>query len=158
MPKANGTKNKSKAPTATTPSRRSKRSKKSSQLETPISKDTPSKSSSHNVSKQQKEDDAYEAQFWKLHVDKVSTLINKCMKTYEWDKDTAKRVLTSYRQFLVVKKEREDWNLDAKLQPSWSVDRMWEVHTEIEDYSFDMETLCKRQCYIALPSLFLFNQ
>ena len=153
MPKTNGTK-KSKATTASTPSRRSKRSKWSSQLESPHNKDTPSKSSSHNVSKQQKEDDAYEAQFWKLHVDKVSTLINKCMKTYEWDKDTAKRVFTSYRQFLMVKKEAEDWNPNAKLQPSWSVDRMWEIHTEIEDYSFDMETLCKGQCCIALSCLF----
>jgi hypothetical protein len=91
----------------------------------------------------QQQEDKEEAQWWKIHVDKASTLINKCMKAYNWDKDTAKRVFASYRQFLVVKKEEEDWSVEPKLKPCWSVDRMWEEHTDMEDYSFDMETLCE---------------
>jgi hypothetical protein len=91
----------------------------------------------------QQQEDKEEAQWWKIHVDKASTLIHKCMKAYNWDKDTAKRVFASYRQFLVVKKEEEDWSVEPKLKPCWSVDRMWDEHTDIEDYSFDMETLCE---------------
>jgi hypothetical protein len=90
----------------------------------------------------QEENDAHEAQWWKIHVDKATTLINKCAKAYDWDKSTARRVLTSYRHFLMVKKEAEDWFIEAKLEPCWSVDRMWQQHCEMEDYSFDTETLC----------------
>lgn len=88
--------------------------------------------------------DKIEAQWWKTHADRGSTLIKECMQQYYgWDKPMAKRVLISYRQFLMVKKEAEDWSVEPKLEPCWAVGCMWEIHIEMDDYSSDTETLCE---------------
>lgn len=86
--------------------------------------------------------DKIEADWWKMHDGKVRMLINKCMKDLDWDKPTATRVLTSYRQFLVVKKEAKDWSQEPKLKPCWAVGLMWNQHCYMEDYIVDTETLC----------------
>lgn len=62
------------------------------------------------------------------------------MKAYTWDRAETKRVLNSYRQFLLLKKEKRDWNA-TYLSPCWPIDQMWLQHSEMDDYDFDMGNL-----------------
>ena len=62
------------------------------------------------------------------------------MKSYSWDRVETKKILNSYRQFLLLKKEHEDWDATI-LSPCWPVDQMWLQHSQMEDYDFDMNNL-----------------
>jgi hypothetical protein len=106
--------------------------------------ETPSKAArriSDEVDKA-KANELHEKEWWNTNVEKISLLIQLCMRVYEWDNATTKQVLKSYRQFLMVKKEHEDWDA-KKFVPCWSVEQMWKQHSTMEDYDFDMSNLCE---------------
>ena len=85
-------------------------------------------------------DDNHEENWWALNVQKAVQLIERCMKAYNWERTETKRILNSYRQFLVLKKEHADWEA-TQLTPCWPVDRMWFEHGQMEDYDYDMRNL-----------------
>ncbi|KAL9186797.1 hypothetical protein ACHAXT_010517 [Thalassiosira profunda] len=85
-------------------------------------------------------DDVHEQNWWAINVEKAAALIEKCMKEYGWDRAETKRILASYRHFLILKKEHEDWD-ESKLFPCWPVFSMWEEHRGMDDYSTDMRDL-----------------
>ena len=90
--------------------------------------------------KEAETDDAHEQNWWAINVEKAAALIEKCMKEYGWDRGETKRIFAAYRQFLVVKKEHEDWD-ETKFFPCWPVDKMWLEHGVMDDYSTDMRDL-----------------
>jgi hypothetical protein len=96
--------------------------------------------------------DLPEEEWWKTNVDKVSVLIKLCSRAYDWDDATAKKVLKSYRQFLVIKREHSDWD-SKKFTPCWSVDQMWKQHSTLDDYDFDMSNLCELPVFTSVVIL-----
>ena len=85
-------------------------------------------------------DDQHEQNWWKLHVEKAASLVERCTKQYNWDKADTTNILTSYRHFLLLKKEMKDWEA-TKLVPCWPVAEMWYQHSQMEDYDYDMRNL-----------------
>ena len=67
---------------------------------------------------------------WSLHVEKAASLVEKCMKQYNWSRADTKNVLNAYRQLLLLKKEMTDWNA-TKLSPCWPVAQMWLQHRKV---------------------------
>ena len=88
----------------------------------------------------------HEQNWWKINVKKAATLIEKCMKEYGWDRTETTRILKQYREFLVLKKEKSDWNATI-LYPCWPVDQMWLQHSEMEDFDYDMRNLLGHVIY-----------
>ena len=107
--------------------RRSKRTKVAPSNDEPVI-ETQSDSVPH-LTKEQVELDARESQWWRENVDIVSDIIENIIEKWGWEKSTAKRVLTSYRQFMVVKMEENVPNKETKLYPCWSVFEMWCMHS-----------------------------
>eukprot|EP00573_Skeletonema_grethae_P012076 CAMPEP_0201710668 /NCGR_PEP_ID=MMETSP0578-20130828/58741_1 /ASSEMBLY_ACC=CAM_ASM_000663 /TAXON_ID=267565 /ORGANISM="Skeletonema grethea, Strain CCMP 1804" /LENGTH=285 /DNA_ID=CAMNT_0048199699 /DNA_START=648 /DNA_END=1505 /DNA_ORIENTATION=- len=72
----------------------------------------------------------------------ASALTKRCMRAYSWDETKARKVLSAYRQFIILKKELKDW--DAKiLSPCHLVDQMWHCHIlDVVNYCHDMMLLC----------------
>ena len=85
-------------------------------------------------------DDQHEQNWWKLHVEKAASLVERCTKQYNWDTADTTNILTSYRHFLLLKKEMKDWEA-TKLVPCWPVAEMWYQHSQMEDYDYDMRNL-----------------
>lgn len=54
----------------------------------------------------------------------ASALVKRCMVEYNWDEDKARKVLLAYYQFIMLKKELNDWDATV-LSPCYWVDRMW---------------------------------
>lgn len=77
---------------------------------------------------------------WSLHVEKAASLVEKCMKQYNWSRADTKNVLNAYRQLLLLKKEMSDWNA-TKLSPCWPIAQMWLQHSKLDDFDFDMTNL-----------------
>ena len=67
-------------------------------------------------------------------------MVERCTKQYNWDKADTTNILTSYRHFLLLKKEMKDWEA-TKLVPCWPVAEMWYQHSQMEDYDYDMRNL-----------------
>jgi len=67
-------------------------------------------------------------------------LIERSMKVHGWYRAEAKRIFDAYRQYLVLIKEHADWH-GEKLIPCHSVDEMWHLHEQMDDYNFDMRNL-----------------
>mmetsp|Transcript_13755 Transcript_13755/g.24874 ORF Transcript_13755/g.24874 Transcript_13755/m.24874 type:complete len:371 (+) Transcript_13755:116-1228(+) len=85
-------------------------------------------------------DDFHEKNWWKINVEKAVSLIERCMEMYNWGRAETKKILNSYRQFLVLKKEHADWDATV-LSPCWPVDQMWAQHSQMEDFDYDMRNL-----------------
>ncbi len=68
----------------------------------------------------------------------ASALVKRCMRTYSWDETKARKILTAYRQFIILKKELKDW--DSKLlSPCQLVDQMWHCHIlDVVNYCHDI--------------------
>jgi len=67
---------------------------------------------------------------WSLNVEKAASLVEKCMKQYNWSRADTKNVLNAYRQLLLLKKEMSDWNA-TKLSPCWPIAQMWLQHRKV---------------------------
>jgi hypothetical protein len=84
-----------------------------------------------------------------LHAESVpeqgaTPLVRRCMRAYGWAEPEARSVLRAYRQFLRVKKAKEDWKAEL-LSPSAAVDRMWHQHVlDSVNYVHDCQLLCGR--------------
>ena len=67
----------------------------------------------------------------------ASALVKRCMRTYSWDEAKARKVLASYRQFIALKKNLQDWNAEI-LSPCYLVDQMWHCHIlDVVNYCHD---------------------
>lgn len=82
----------------------------------------------------------YENNWWKINFIKASSLIERCMKSYGWDRNETKRLFASYRKFLLLKKEMADWDA-TRLMPCFPIDLIWQEHIGMEDYDPDMRDL-----------------
>ena len=72
----------------------------------------------------------------------ASALVKRCMRTYSWDEAKARKVLDAYRQFIILKKNLEDWKAEI-LSPCYLVDQMWHCHIlDVVNYYHDMMLLC----------------
>eukprot|EP00984_Skeletonema_dohrnii_P018541 scaffold8681_cov96-Skeletonema_dohrnii-CCMP3373.AAC.6 len=59
-----------------------------------------------------------------------------------WDEAKARKVLASYRQFIMLKKNLQDWSAEI-LSPCYLVDQMWHCHIlDVVNYCHDMMLLC----------------
>jgi hypothetical protein len=92
------------------------------------------------VRRERDADEMREENWWKAHVAEAASLIERCAGSLPWDIDEARRVFASYRQFLLLKKERADWD-GTRLVPCWPVNEMWRMHGRMEDYESDMKDL-----------------
>ncbi len=97
-----------------------------------------------------REDDFNEKTWWMVDLDPVeetslqgaSVLVKRCMRMHGWDEAKARKVLASYRQFITLKKNHQDWNAE-KLSPCYLVDQMWHCHIlDVVNYCHDMMLLC----------------
>ena len=97
-----------------------------------------------------REDDFNAKTWWMVDLDPVeetslqgaSVLVKRCMRTYNWDEAKARKVLASYRQFIILKKKYQDWNAEI-LSPCYLVDQMWHCHVlDVMNYCHDMMLLC----------------
>ena len=75
---------------------------------------------------------SHEQIWWDENVKKMASLVKCCGKSYGWDHTEVNRILESYRQFLVLKKEHADWN-GTKLHPCWPVKEVWKKHNKMTD-------------------------
>ena len=74
----------------------------------------------------------------------ATALVKRCMRTYGWDEMKTRKVLNAYRQFIILKKESEDWDAQI-LSPCFLVDQMWHCHVlDVVNYCHDMMLLCGR--------------
>mmetsp|Transcript_3736 Transcript_3736/g.7973 ORF Transcript_3736/g.7973 Transcript_3736/m.7973 type:complete len:307 (+) Transcript_3736:78-998(+) len=72
----------------------------------------------------------------------ASALVKRCMRIHGWDETKARKVLASYRQFIMLKKNIQDWNAKI-LSPCYLVDQMWHCHIlDVVNYCHDMMLLC----------------
>lgn len=92
------------------------------------------------INPKQKTNELYENNWWKINNAKASSLIEKCMKSYGWDRNEAKRLFASYRKFLLLKKEMADWDA-TRLMPCFPIDLIWQEHIGMEDYDANMRDL-----------------
>ena len=97
-----------------------------------------------------REDDFNEKTWWMVDLTPIgssspqgaSALVKRCMRTYSWDETRARKVLASYRQFIVLKKNLQDWDAEV-LSPCYLVDQMWHCHIlDVVNYCHDMMLLC----------------
>jgi hypothetical protein len=77
------------------------------------------------------------------HITQGATpLVARCMRVYHWPESKTRKILKAYRQFLMLKKIKEDWNAEI-LSPSAEVDLMWHQHIlDVVNYSHDCMLLC----------------
>mmetsp|Transcript_24183 Transcript_24183/g.67050 ORF Transcript_24183/g.67050 Transcript_24183/m.67050 type:complete len:317 (-) Transcript_24183:252-1202(-) len=72
----------------------------------------------------------------------ATPLVARCMRNYNWDEYHSRRVLASYRHFLILKKERQDW-AGKELSPCPHVELMWKEHIcDMINYWHDCQILC----------------
>jgi hypothetical protein len=72
----------------------------------------------------------------------ATPLVRRCMKFYGWDELYCRRVLKAYRQFLIIKEKKKDWNA-VLLLPSVDVNEMWHQHIlDVNNYIHDCMLLC----------------
>jgi small ubiquitin-related modifier len=72
----------------------------------------------------------------------ATPLVARCMRVHHWPEREARKILKTYRQFLVLKKIKEDWNAEI-LSPSAEVDLMWHQHIlDVVNCSHDCMLLC----------------
>mmetsp|Transcript_18045 Transcript_18045/g.23291 ORF Transcript_18045/g.23291 Transcript_18045/m.23291 type:complete len:224 (-) Transcript_18045:261-932(-) len=72
----------------------------------------------------------------------ATPLVARCMRVHLWDEEHARRVLTAYKQFLILKTERKDW-YGKELSPCADVERMWQLHiVDMSNYYHDCMLLC----------------
>jgi len=72
----------------------------------------------------------------------ASALVKRCMRTHGWDEAKARKVLDAYRQFIILKKNLQDWDANI-LSPCYLVDQMWHCHIlDVVNYYHDMMLLC----------------
>ena len=55
----------------------------------------------------------------------ATLLVARCIRVNFWDEEQTHRVLTSSKQFLVLKKEKKDWYA-KELSPCGDVEKMWQ--------------------------------
>lgn len=81
----------------------------------------------------------------------ATSLIRRCMRSYNWSLEQTKGILKAYRQFLTLKKDLGD--LDATiLSPSHLVEQMWRQHIlDNGNYCHDMVLLCGGQVMLHNP-------
>uniref|UniRef100_A0A7S2YJ45 Uncharacterized protein n=1 Tax=Entomoneis paludosa TaxID=265537 RepID=A0A7S2YJ45_9STRA len=73
----------------------------------------------------------------------ATPLVKRCMRNYAWDELHARRVLASYRQFLLLKIDQKDWRA-TKLSPCPHVELMWKEHIcDMANYYQDCLLLCQ---------------
>ena len=92
------------------------------------------------INPKQKTNELYENNWWKINIAKASSLIEKCMKSYGWDRNETKRLFASYRKFLLLKKEMADWDA-TRLMPCFPIDLIWQEHIGMDDYDANMRDL-----------------
>eukprot|EP00522_Entomoneis_paludosa_P008677 CAMPEP_0172444912 /NCGR_PEP_ID=MMETSP1065-20121228/4924_1 /TAXON_ID=265537 /ORGANISM="Amphiprora paludosa, Strain CCMP125" /LENGTH=214 /DNA_ID=CAMNT_0013195673 /DNA_START=97 /DNA_END=741 /DNA_ORIENTATION=+ len=72
----------------------------------------------------------------------ATPLVARCMRVHMWDEDHCRRVLTGYKQFLAIKKEKKDW-YSKELTPCPDVEKMWKEHIcDMGNYWHDCQLLC----------------
>lgn len=72
----------------------------------------------------------------------ATPLVARCMRVHGWDEDHARRVLTAYKQFLALKKEKKDYYA-KEITPSVEVEKMWKEHIcDMGNYWHDCQLLC----------------
>ncbi len=72
----------------------------------------------------------------------ASALVKRCIRIFGWDEPIARRVLAAYRQFIILKKEKKDWDATI-LYPCHLVEQMWHCHIlDVVNYYHDMMLLC----------------
>jgi hypothetical protein len=73
----------------------------------------------------------------------ATVLVKRCLRKYpEWDEAFARRVLKAYQQFLILKKEKQDWDATL-LPPCDKVDLVWHEHMlDVCNYYHDCMLLC----------------
>jgi len=72
----------------------------------------------------------------------ASALVKRCMRIHGWDETKARKVLASYSQFIMLKKNIQDWNAKI-LSPCYLVDQMWHCHIlDVVNCCHDMMLLC----------------
>lgn len=74
----------------------------------------------------------------------ATALVKRCMRVYGWSLQKTRRILTAYRQFIILKCEHKDWDA-TELSPSYIIDQMWHQHIlDVVNYCHDMMLLCGR--------------
>ena len=72
----------------------------------------------------------------------ATPLVDRCMRTHNWDEGFALRVLEGYRKFLRLKQMFHDYDA-KKLTPSIPVEEMWHLHIlDTANYKKDCRLLC----------------
>ena len=72
----------------------------------------------------------------------ASPLVKRCMRTHGWNLTKTRKILSAYKQFLMLKKQLEDWD-GMLLSPCYLVDLMWHQHIlDNVNYYHDMLLLC----------------
>ena len=56
-----------------------------------------------------------------------TSLQERCIRTFGWSNEFAKKALKGYRQFIKLKLQQEDWDASV-LSPSNTVDKVWHQH------------------------------
>eukprot|EP00522_Entomoneis_paludosa_P017415 CAMPEP_0172450204 /NCGR_PEP_ID=MMETSP1065-20121228/8651_1 /TAXON_ID=265537 /ORGANISM="Amphiprora paludosa, Strain CCMP125" /LENGTH=1204 /DNA_ID=CAMNT_0013201981 /DNA_START=239 /DNA_END=3853 /DNA_ORIENTATION=- len=71
----------------------------------------------------------------------ATPLVMRCIRTHQWPASHWRRVLKAYRQFLDLKKEKEDWHGGKNgfaVIPCGDVDKMWKEHIiDMDNYYLD---------------------
>ena len=58
----------------------------------------------------------------------ASPLVKRCMRRHVWSLTKTRMILSAYKQFLMLKKQLEDWNAQRYyLHVTW-LDLMWHQH------------------------------
>ncbi|KAK1746852.1 hypothetical protein QTG54_002196 [Skeletonema marinoi] len=70
-----------------------------------------------------RENDFNEKTWWMSSLQGASALVKRCIRMHGWDEAKARKVLASYRQFIALKKNLQDWNAEI-LSPCYLVDQM----------------------------------
>lgn len=72
----------------------------------------------------------------------ATPLVARCMRVHGWDEEYTRRVLTAYKQFLMLKAERKDWKA-KELSPCADVEKMWQLHiVDMGNYFHDCKLIC----------------
>jgi hypothetical protein len=73
----------------------------------------------------------------------ATPLVKRCLRKHPgWTEAIARRVLKGYQQFLILKKEKQDWDATL-LSPCSKVDLVWNEHIlDVNNYCHDCMLLC----------------
>jgi len=70
-------------------------------------------------------------------------LFLRCTRRYGWSDETCQCILVAYREFMELKRQRNDWNATVLVPPTEDVDRMWHEHIlDVQHYVKACDDYC----------------